>query len=100
MNNDVYNYTFLPSLDMTEVQATVTLAILATESLYGEARVHLETRHSFDAEKRTCVIDATGEVGRNLNRLFLGFVSREFGPEAFRVQRRQDASAAATPSAA
>jgi hypothetical protein len=82
-----YKYTFLPSIDIVDVEATVTLAALATESLHGEARMQLEGRHAFDAEQRTCLIDASGEVGRDFNQLFLGFMRREFGRESFCVNR-------------
>ena len=34
-----------------------------------------------------CAIEAGTPVGRDINRLFLGFVSREFGQDAFRVER-------------
>jgi hypothetical protein len=87
MESQVYLYTFDESLDIAEVEATVNLAVLATESLHGESRVRLETRHRFNASARSCVIDATGEVGVDLNRLFLGFISREFGSDSFSVQR-------------
>lgn len=96
MESHVYHYTFDETLDITEVEATFNLAVLSTESLHGESRVRLETRHRFDAASRSCVIDATGEVGMDLNRLFLGFISREFGSDRFQVVRadRFDADAA------
>jgi hypothetical protein len=87
MNGFIYKYEFPHSVNITEVQATVTLAVLATESLHGESRVRLEARHTFDAKQRSCLIDANGEVGRDLNRLLLGFISREFGADAFSVKR-------------
>jgi hypothetical protein len=31
-------------------------------------------------------------VGRDLNRLFIGFMTREFGPGSFRVERVQHAA--------
>ena len=52
-----------------------------------ESRVRLEASHVMDADGRTCVIDASGNVGRDLNRLFVGFVRHEFGEDAFRVDR-------------
>jgi hypothetical protein len=87
MEGHIYRYQFIESIDIVEVRATVTLAILATESLHGESRVRLEARHEFDADRRLCVVDATGEVGRDLNRLLLGFISREFGRDSFQVAR-------------
>ncbi len=87
MPSHVYRYQFLPSLDIIDVEATVTLAFLATESLHGDSRARLETQYNFDAEQRICVIHDSGEVGRDFNRLFLGFITREFGPDSFGVDR-------------
>ena len=40
-----------------------------------------------DAGKRSCVVDAATDVGRAIARIFTGFLTREFGEEAFQVQR-------------
>lgn len=87
MSREIYRYSFEPSVEMAEVEASLLLALLATESLHGESQVRLEASHALDAEGRTCVIDAAGIVGRDLNRLFVGFMRREFGEESFRVER-------------
>jgi hypothetical protein len=94
--DQVFNYTFNKLLDMAEVEATLNLAVLSTESLHGESRVRLETRYRFDRTCRSCTIDANGEVGMDLNRLFLGFVSREFGVDQFHVERVLDLDGATT----
>jgi hypothetical protein len=84
---DFYRYEFGPTIPMDEVEASLVLAIFSAESLYGESRVRLETSHAFSSATRSCIIKPTGEVGRDLNRLFLGFISREFGQDAFDVER-------------
>lgn len=63
------------------------LALLAVESLHGEAQVHLDAAHFFDSALRRCVIETGTAVGQDLNRLFTGFLRREFGEDAFRVER-------------
>ena len=87
MPKEVYRYTFKPNTSLEDLEASLLLAILATESLHGEAQVRLDAAHAVDAEKRSCVVDASTPVGRDLNRLFAGLVSREFGPDAFSVER-------------
>jgi hypothetical protein len=87
MNSPVYHYLFLGPVPIEEIEVSLLLAVLATESLHGEAQVRLDACHVFDAEQRRCVIDATTQVGRDLNRLFVGFLRREFGEEAFKVER-------------
>jgi len=82
----MYKYSFAPTVDMPDIEASFLLAVLATESLHGEAEVRLEARHAMDVDRRTCVIDAGNSVGRDLNRLFVKFVGREFGEDAFTVR--------------
>ena len=40
-----------------------------------------------DNDKRSCVVDAATEVGGAIARIFTGFLTREFGEEAFKVER-------------
>ena len=82
-----YHYEFGPSAPSDEVEATLILAVLAAESLHGEAQVRLDAAHTFDPDRRFCTIDAGTAVGRDLNRLFAGFVAREFGRNGFTVTR-------------
>jgi hypothetical protein len=95
MARDIFRYTFAPDVPVEEAEATLLLAVLGAESLHGEAQVLLDAAHYFDPEHRACVIDAHTTVGRDLNRLFVGFVRREFGTDGFTVER---AEAAATDS--
>ena len=75
MPADAYRYKFAAEVQMDDVEASLVLAILATESLHGEAQVRLDAGHFLDREQRTCVIDAATEVGRDFNRLFMGFLA-------------------------
>ena len=90
MTKELYRYTFKPIAPIEEVEASLLLAILATESLHGETQTRLDVSHILDPAKRACVIDAGTPVGQDLNRLFTGFIGREFGPDAFSVDRVED----------
>lgn len=87
MNAEVYRYRFVPSVSFEEVEASLVLALLATEALHGKTQVRLDAAHAVDADQHSCVVDASTAVGRDLNRIFAGFVSREFGEDAFSVER-------------
>ena len=87
MTKELYRYAFTPGVPIEEVEASLLMAVLATESLHGEAQTRLHAAHYLDPAKRACVIDAGTPVGRDLNRLFTGFLSREFGADAFTVER-------------
>jgi hypothetical protein len=92
---DAYRYLFAAEVPAVEVETTLVLSILGVEALHGEAQARLDAQHAFDGRRRVVVIDAATEVGRDLNRLFIGFMTREFGPGSFRVERVQRAEEAA-----
>lgn len=87
MAKEIYRYAFVPDIDIDEVEASLVLAIFATESLHGESQTRLDAAHYFDNVMRKCVIDSSTAVGRDLNKLFVGFLQREFGEDTFHVER-------------
>lgn len=97
MSKELYRYTFTAIVPWEDIEASLVLAVMATESLHGESQVSLDLAHFFDKEGRACVIDAGTAVGRDFSRLFVGFLRREFGDDSFRVDR---VDVPATPTAA
>jgi hypothetical protein len=87
MAESIYRYTFHESVPVAELEDTLVLAVIATESLHGEGQVLLDMVHAFDPRARSCVIDAGTAVGRDFSKLFHGLISREFGRGAFQVER-------------
>jgi len=87
MASEAYLYRFLDDVPLEEVEAQLLLATAAVESLHGESRTRLDAAHCLDTLKRACMIDASTEVGRHLNQVFAGFLLREFGGNAFEVER-------------
>ena len=89
MSREIYRYVFPAEVEMSEVEASLLLAFLATESLHGESQVRMDASHHLDPQRRTCAIDAHTPVGRDLNCLFVGFLRHEFGDESFSVQHSE-----------
>ncbi len=87
MRKTVYRYRLEDGVPLQEVEETILLAVLAAESLHGEARVRLDASYRFNRDKRVCVIDAGTEVGRDVCRLFTGLAIKEFGRDSFQVER-------------
>jgi hypothetical protein len=87
MTDCVYQYRFAQSVLAEDVEASLLLAIFAVESLHGEAAARLDVAHRFDPETRVCVLDAGTPAGRDLNRIFVGFLRREYGAGSFTVWR-------------
>ena len=87
MKATAFRYEFGERVEIPEVEASLLLALWATESLHGESNCRLEAGYALDAERRACVVDADSQAGKDLNRIFVGFLEREFGADAFRVER-------------
>ena len=95
MTKEIYRYTFGSAARMQDVEEALLLAVLAVESLHGQSRVRMDASYCVDADKRSCVIDATSPVGRDLCRIFTGFTIREFGEAAVKVRRIGESPVAA-----
>lgn len=89
---EVYRYTFSPDVAVEDLESSLLLSIVGVECLHGESQARLDIQHLLDTAARVCVIDASTDVGRDLARLFTGFLNREFGPDSFQVQRVNDRS--------
>jgi hypothetical protein len=99
----LYRYCFNPDVPSEDVEGSLLLAKIAAENLHGESQAQLDIEYAYDPEKATCVIDSATPAGQDLNRLFAGFLRREFGPDAFRIERlhrdvRRDPPLAAEPA--
>jgi len=82
-----YRYTIAERVPIEEVEVTIVLSLFAVEALHGESQARLDAAHAFSAERRTVVIDAGTAVGRDLNKLFACFLTKEFGASGFKVER-------------
>lgn len=87
MNREVYRYVINRSVGIRRVESLLGTAVVAVESLLGTTPVRLDARYLVDDAMHACVVDATTEVGKALNRVFVGYLSREIGDEAFTVER-------------
>ena len=90
MNRELYRYNFDSKVPNRDIEESLLLAVLAAESLHGRSLVRLDASFCLDSHKRSCVVDAATEVGRAIARIFTGFLTREFGEEAFKVERVGD----------
>jgi len=93
MVRPAYRYRFASDVPVREIYTTMLLVFLAVECLHGAAQVRLDAAHVFDPVARICVLDASTTVGCDANRLFAGFLRREFGDRAFDVECFDTASA-------
>lgn len=96
MTQIMYRYIFDPKSSIETIEAALLLGIVGVESLYGESQARLDVQHILDRQKRACTLDASTRIGRDLNRLFIGYLRREFGESGFRVRRIQAAAAVVT----
>jgi hypothetical protein len=87
MLQDLYRFEFDAGVAIEEIESSLLLALTAAETLHGASQVRLDAEHAFDPVLRVCVINAATTVGRDLNKLFAGLLTREYGAGGFRVER-------------
>ncbi len=87
MSDTVFRFSFRSGIDLIEVEATLHLAIVAAEGLFGEARVRMEVSYHVDAPHSVILIDGRTGAGDAVIRVFTAFITREFGEDAFEVRR-------------
>lgn len=87
MQRVAYHYKFTAGVDMSAVTETLLLAVTAAEGLHGRAKVNLDAEFDLDEGRRECRIGAGNDVGRDIARIFVGFLSSDVGEEAFQVRR-------------
>ena len=90
MDRPIVRYRFDATVPVQELEGTLLLAVLAAESLHGEATVALDARFAIDPERCTLVIDAGTDAGRTIARVFGGYVRHEFGAGSYTVERLSD----------
>jgi hypothetical protein len=87
MGTEVYRYSFIEGVSMTDVRESVLLAAFAAEGVHGRTQVLLDAGYHVDEKNRACVVDATAPVGKTICQIFTSLLAREFGEGAFRVER-------------
>lgn len=85
MSKTQYVYRFTEDAPIEEVGDVLCLAALAAESLHGRSSLRLEGTFLLEKEKRQCVVNATTLVGRDLARIFTGYLAEQIGEKAFKV---------------
>lgn len=89
MGRNAYTYRFSERVDLEDAETTLLLAMLATEGLFGRARVRMDAWYAVDESINVIVIDASTPVGMAVSLIFTAFVTAEFGPSAFNARRVQ-----------
>jgi hypothetical protein len=88
-----YRFQFTPPVDLNEAEATLRLAVMACEGLFGEARTRMEVSYSLDAGASAITVDGRTAPGEAVIRIFASYLSREFGRDAFVISRHDEPAA-------
>ena len=87
MKRERYQYHFTNTIAMQDVEDTLMLSVIAAEALHGRSQVNLDATFRLNKKERTCEITMSTAVGRDIACIFTGFLTREFGEDAFIVKR-------------
>lgn len=83
----LYRYDFDRTVSREDIGSALILALWGCEALHGSPQTRLDAAHYFAPERNACAIDASTPVGRDFNRLFVGFLARTVDVDAFTVKR-------------
>ena len=88
MKTSVYRFTFAPGIEFVEAEATLQLAVLACEGLVGQSRVRMEVSYFADPTHSVIFVDGTRAIGDAVIRIYIAFLTREFGESKFSVRHQ------------
>ena len=89
MNKTIYHYQIKDGILLDAVKDSLLISIMAVESLFGRSRINLEARFRLEKMNRVCIIDVGTLIGETIARVFTGLLIREFGEQAFSVERME-----------
>lgn len=87
----VCKFKFHRGINREKVEEYIAQAIVATEGVFGQAKVRLNA--AYLASDNKVVIDVTTPVGEHIAEVFTWLMTREFGEKSFaveRVRRKED----------
>jgi hypothetical protein len=85
-------FVFEPHVPLAEAEMSLHLAMFAVEGLAGRVQVRLDANYQVDADKHVIAIDGGNRVGQMIAHVFAGLLFREFGEDAFHIERVQPQS--------
>lgn len=90
MNRTVYKIQFAKKLPVGMVDYHLMTAALAAQSLYGRNAVRLDGAARLNTKNRTVTIDAETQVGVDLAKMFMGFMTNDYGEKSFVVTKTEE----------
>ena len=87
MTESVYQYQFDKAVEMQGVTDSLLLAVAAVEALHGRAKVNLDADFKLSESDRICRIDAKNDIGKDIARIFVEYLSMGIGEGKFRVNQ-------------
>ena len=87
MTDTTYMYRFTENVEMSEITDTLLLAVAAAEALHGRAKVNLDADFELSEAERICRIDAKNEIGKDIARIFVEYLTLGFGEGGFKVEQ-------------
>ena len=69
MKRQRFRYSFGPLVPASELEGTLSLALIAAEGLHGEAQLPLDASHVLAADRSACVIEVRGQAGHDFQQI-------------------------------
>jgi hypothetical protein len=82
----VYMYLLDESVSAGQAESRMFLAAVNAENIFGEAQMRLDAKFRYERHGHVAWIDANTEVGKAIAKLFISYISTEFGGDACQVR--------------
>ena len=97
---ELYRFRFTDDIPGGKIAQRLLLAAINVENLVGEAQMRLDAEFHIDRAARVVEIDRGSEVGRSIAKLFVRYLSKEFGDDCYTVERVNETNQPAVAGAA
>lgn len=82
----VYMYLLGESISAGQAESRMFLAAVNAENVFGKAQMRLDATFRYERHGHVAWIDANTEVGKVIAKLFIAYISKEFGGDACKVR--------------
>ena len=87
MIRDIYRFHFDNSVSLDGIEKALAISVIAVEAIYGEAAMRIDGVFGVDRRSRTCTIDRETDLGRDLAKVFTGFLRLSMNPGRYEVEQ-------------
>ena len=85
--NGICRFRFSDEIEREAIETQLAQAVVGAECVFGQSRVRIGAAYVMADDGKQLAIDVSNEVGEHIAQLITGLITRQFGEDAFSVER-------------